>query len=289
MSKSRSDALKCVVAARCIPIEKYRLGTDGRKWKAVAARRRALFMELATYANSDGTFEREFESRKINYSPSEKHLVASMGISRATIYRRLDDLHEAGLLDWTREHHHDRRIYRIIFPAEQVSDSPIAGLILKSEIGKQVSDSQEQVSQLVAPSVLTAFKNPPSTAKDANKAEVVEFFIRKVEAATGKPLGIPLTEGQRNQLLELELQHGKKRLGRTIRKWCGTRDFYELGRIADAFFRDFDEYLEHVLTDEQLAAQVKQQQDRAQQQVAEQLAAIQQEKARVAGGQEMKI
>jgi hypothetical protein len=242
MSKPKSDALKCVVAARRIPIEKYRLGADGRKWKAVAARRRAVFMELATYANSNGTFEREFESRKINYSPSEKHLVASTGISRATIYRRLDDLHQAGLLDWTREHHHDRRIYRIIFPAEQVSDSQITGLILEPKTEKQVSYSQEQVSQLVAPSVFTAFKNPPSTAKNEKKAEVVEFFTRKLEAATGKPLGIPLTEDQRNRLLELELQHGKKRLGKTIRKWCGTRNFEGLDRIADFFFREFDEY-----------------------------------------------
>ena len=291
MRKPKNESLKCVITVRRIPLDKYRLGT-GRKWKAVAATRRTILMELATYANADGTFEREFELGKRNYSPSEKTLVESMGISRATIKRRTNDLRKTGLLDWTRDNHYDRRIYRIIFPEEQGSDSvkndekqgsdsPITGLILEAESQKQGSDSQEQGSQLVIPSVLTAFKNPPSTAKNTKKVGVVDFFIRKIEEATGRPLGIPLSAAQQNQLQDLDAQHGSKRIKRAVQRWCQTRNFQGLDQVANAFFREFDGCLEHVLSEEREerdnAEMILQIRAEGQREVAEQLAKLAEE------------
>jgi hypothetical protein len=148
---SDSKPLRCVLVVRSLPLERYQLPTDGRKWRVAARNRRALLKELATYANADGTFTRDGK----NYSPSVETL--EKFYSRATLYRHLDHLKELGLLTWTRSDHYERREYRILM-SEQVSDSgqnqvsdsekqvshsPETGLTFKSETQNQVSHSQK--------------------------------------------------------------------------------------------------------------------------------------------------
>src|ERR1700683_4858215 len=130
MSKP-NDSLKCSQLVRNIPLERYRLPDDGRKWKQAARRRSDLLLRLSSYANGDGTFARDGR----NYSPSfrtlEKH------VARKSFYRLTDALQALGLLSWTREKHYEQRHYTIHLP-EQVSDSQESGVTFHSE---QVSDS----------------------------------------------------------------------------------------------------------------------------------------------------
>src|SRR5258708_35078601 len=98
----RAKSIRCVVSVRSIPIECYRHSNDGQKWKQPAANRRALLLELATYANSDGTFLRPIGGEIRNYSPSFKKL-QNAGYSRASLYRMMDSLYDLGLLSWDRK------------------------------------------------------------------------------------------------------------------------------------------------------------------------------------------
>jgi len=154
---TKNQSLKCSQQVRSIPLERYRLPDDGRKWKQAARSRSDLLVRLSTYANGDGTFVRNGR----NYSPSfetlEKH------VARKSFYRLTDALQAAGLLSWTRERHHDRRVYAIHLP-EQVSHSqeklPETGATLDVEDKEQVSDSPEQVSH--SPKTGVTMDNYPS-------------------------------------------------------------------------------------------------------------------------------
>jgi hypothetical protein len=100
------------VTIRRLPLERFKVPNDTRKWRAAARTRRALLLELASYANEDGTFTRTLPSGvERNYSPSAETLEKSW--ARRTLYRREDDLRDLGLLCWTRLDHYSRRRYRI--------------------------------------------------------------------------------------------------------------------------------------------------------------------------------
>ena len=144
MSKSSS---KCSIWVRNLPLDRYRLPSDGRKWKQAARSRSALLLRLSSYANGDGTFIGE---TGINYSPSfetlEKH------IARPSFYRVTDALRALGLLSWTRERHYERRVYTIhlsetgiTFDSEQVSHSKITGTTFDRNSQEQVPHSEKQV------------------------------------------------------------------------------------------------------------------------------------------------
>jgi len=134
----KNQALKCSQVVRAIPLERFRLPTDGRKWKQVARSRKAFLLHLSSYANSDGTFVRNGR----NYSPSLKTLLKDF--SRGSYTRLTDDLHAFGFLDWTREKHYDRRIYEIHLPEAAPTPTP-----------NQYPDSQESVSTFTQGSVPT--------------------------------------------------------------------------------------------------------------------------------------
>ena len=86
--KRVGDSVKCVRDIRAIPPERYRLESDGRKWKRVAQDRRTLAIQLATYADPDGT----------SITAGTKRLAAELGWSLRTLARRLDDLKKLDLL-----------------------------------------------------------------------------------------------------------------------------------------------------------------------------------------------
>jgi hypothetical protein len=123
-SNSESQTKKfnrCTLNVRDLPLERFRLQSDGRKWKQAARSRSNLLLKLATYANPDGTFESE--DRKKNFSPSTKKL--QQHYAKRTLYRLSNDLSRLGLLSWEREkNHYGRRTYRIYFrPEKQVPHS----------------------------------------------------------------------------------------------------------------------------------------------------------------------
>jgi hypothetical protein len=120
----------CLVTIRRLPLERFKLSTDGRKWRALARTRRALLLELATYANPDGTFTRD----ERNYSPRAKTLEKTW--CRSTAYCREDDLRDLGLLSWTRPDHYHPRVYRIHLDVpEQVPDSQEQAADFESKTG----------------------------------------------------------------------------------------------------------------------------------------------------------
>lgn len=107
---------RCTLNVRDLPLERFRLERDGRKWKQAARSRSDLLSRLATYANPDGTFESE--DRKKNFSPGAEKLLRHY--AERTLYRLTNDLGQLGLLSWERENkHYGRRTYRIHFQPEK--------------------------------------------------------------------------------------------------------------------------------------------------------------------------
>jgi hypothetical protein len=111
----KSESLKCSQLVRNIPLERFCLPADGRKWKQAARSRSDLLLRLASYANGDGTFTRDGK----NYSPSfqtmEKH------VAKKSFYRITNALRDLSLLSWTRAEHYERRIYTIHLPESGVT------------------------------------------------------------------------------------------------------------------------------------------------------------------------
>ena len=71
---------------RAFPWQSYRLPTDGRKGEHVAGKRRELAMQLASYADGDGSSIRV----------SLKRLYAELGWTTRTVDRRLAELEQVG-------------------------------------------------------------------------------------------------------------------------------------------------------------------------------------------------
>jgi len=210
---SKTKSLKCSHDVRNIPLERFRLPDDGRKWKQAARSRSALLCRLATYANADGTFMRD--SR--NYSPSLKTLLNHLG--HGSYYRLTDDLHGLGLLSWKREKHYERRVYTIHVPEQvpdsqedpletgpafddeeqqQVPHSPITGPTLvnnRSHHGQHPSlppeePSKERAAKRESPAApaLALSSKPKPTASDRKYAQDLVQEIKKIamDASEGK-------------------------------------------------------------------------------------------------------
>jgi hypothetical protein len=110
---------KCTIEVRSLPLEAFRLPTDGRKWKQAARTRKNVLLHLASYANPDGTF---IGSHGRNFSPSHETLLEDF--SKGGIHYATTALRELGLLSWTREdRHYGRRVYAIHLP-EHSQHSP---------------------------------------------------------------------------------------------------------------------------------------------------------------------
>jgi hypothetical protein len=88
-SPSPSSSVKLSRDLRVIPVDKYRLPRDGRKWKGAALQRMQLAEWLSTYGDGDGS----------RIYPSVQTMCDHFGLSRATIFRLLADLKDLGLLE----------------------------------------------------------------------------------------------------------------------------------------------------------------------------------------------
>jgi hypothetical protein len=140
-SKKKSQANRCSIAVRNLPLERFRLPRDGRKWRQLARVRSAVLLYLSTFASGDGSFTLDEK----NFSPSLKRLLTKY--ARATLFRRLDDLWDLALLSWSRPSRSGRRIYAIDPSAEFPSEEQIRKLreTRRSHIRpSEVSYSQEK-------------------------------------------------------------------------------------------------------------------------------------------------
>jgi hypothetical protein len=179
----------CSRAVRDLPLERFRLPLDGRKWRVLARKRRALLLDISEYANGDGTFERTFPDRTepMNYSPSEKRLLKHW--AHGSLYRYQDDLRLLDLLDWDRPKHYHRRIYQITanaaypFRPEHIPDNTSKIHKNTSEIGdehihdspEQVRDSQEHIPQLEPTSV----SYPSLSPSNPREREILYEWAKK--------------------------------------------------------------------------------------------------------------
>ncbi len=88
-STTPGATVKAVRDVRSLPPSFFRLSTDGPKWLAVCRDRRALYLQLATYADGDGT----------NIRPSIARLMEELGMSKRTLLRRMSDLIQMEILE----------------------------------------------------------------------------------------------------------------------------------------------------------------------------------------------
>ena len=92
---TKRDITKCSQEIERLPLEAFRLPTDGRKWKQSARSRCGLLLRLSVKANPDGTF---IGANGQNFSPSFERL--SKHVSRGSYTRLTNDLRDLGLLSW---------------------------------------------------------------------------------------------------------------------------------------------------------------------------------------------
>jgi hypothetical protein len=137
---SRGQPVRCVRAIRSLPPDAYRLESDGRKRLSVAKDRRAVAVQLATYANGDGS----------SVTVGIERLSLELGMPRRTLYRRISELKALGYLKnegLVKEHGTARR--RLILP-ELKTPEPSPGELPDSKPGAPVSPptSTRQVCQI---------------------------------------------------------------------------------------------------------------------------------------------
>ena len=87
--RAKKDTTKCVRDVRSAPPAAYRLGGDGKKWRWMCEERRKLLMQLASYADGNGT----------GIWPSVQRLADETGMNRRTAFRLLNDLRTLGFLE----------------------------------------------------------------------------------------------------------------------------------------------------------------------------------------------
>jgi len=172
------------------PIEIFRKPTDGRKWKAAASARKTLAVQLAGYADADGSSIR----------PSTVTLAAQTGFSRAKVCRLLDDLRELGIMQRTGRHgQRGAAIRRLLLPEKlpdaiagtgnfvtQDSILEVSGSILGvSDSILEVSDSNLRVSDSI-PQSLTAMRHnlPLQTCPTDLPPKPVSEAVRKADKTT---------------------------------------------------------------------------------------------------------
>ncbi len=176
---------KCSQEIERLPLEAFRLPTDGRKWKQSARSRCGLLLRLSVKANPDGTF---IGPHGQNFSPSFERL--SKHVSRGSYTRLTNDLRELGLLSWIREKHYDRRAYTIHLP-EHSQDSPKHYPDSESELAKdgknQYPDSPESVSRLVNETP----NHYPDSSKSLSTMVRIPSFPTKERADKGIPTPEP--------------------------------------------------------------------------------------------------
>jgi hypothetical protein len=188
----KTTVTKCSIDVRNLPLEAFRLPTDGRKWKQSARSRFAVLHYLSSFANPDGTFVGEHGK---NFSPSHETLIKKF--SKGTLHYTTTALQELGLLSWTREEkHYGRRTYTIHLP-EHSQDSPETSPITLSTLdGEKAEHSQNSAEHSQRSTITLSTSNPnPSIPSLPTKANTPSAGHKKDSEA--KTLGKKLKESVR--------------------------------------------------------------------------------------------
>ena len=150
-------AIRCAQDLADVPFQALRLPDDGRKWQALCWMRRAVLQRLSLAANQNGA----------SISLSVDRIANAVGISRATTFRRLDDLRTLGFMQdgelnpryhWTRIRRIDvARVLETVKLSKApvsdskapISDSPATRLRLPDDPSQIAPDpTEEQTEEL---------------------------------------------------------------------------------------------------------------------------------------------
>lgn len=195
---------------RAFPWASYLLPGDGRKGRALAEQRRALALQLASYADGDGTRIRLGIQR----------LCTELGWTKRTLYRRMEDLRNLGLLAekecLTQEHGTAVRkldVSKLILPAGVPDTDSQECHIAEQECQiatAGVPDSGAGVPPIrgTQPTSLTATEPPPPPPTQETGGG---GYLQKYITTMGTP-----GKKQRQELEGLATRHGSEVLSRAI-------------------------------------------------------------------------
>jgi hypothetical protein len=233
----------CLFEVCKIPVESFRLPTDGRKWKAAASARKTLAVQLAGYANADGTSIR----------PSTQTLADQTGFSRSKVCRLLDDLKELGFMERTGRHgQRGAAIRRLMLPelaSGTTRETPPLGVqdsILRvSDSILRVSDRILGVSDSISQSVTamtqdltlqTCPTDPPS--KPVRKADELREGMASAFSKARLDENVNWTGFPDIETLAAEF--GNDLLLKVWRRWLKTRDINGMKFHLQWFRKEFD-------------------------------------------------
>jgi len=248
--KPTSKAVTCVRLIRDTTPSLYALPTDGRKYKEQQAKRRALAMQLATFADGDGTRVR----------PSADRLHKALGWQRDTLFRYLNDLKRLGFLkdeEESRTGSHGTKKRRLDLDAisrkseSEVGDSRSTKLAeSESEVGKPESDIENSESEVessqsevgASESEIAPYSTDTRTVtqtgththtqpkgesasvcvcedlstidEESEMGALLKAFLKENDGEPGS-----ITGKQREQLKELLRRHGRENFRTAARAW----------------------------------------------------------------------
>jgi hypothetical protein len=226
-SAQSSQSLKLSRDLRKFPFDKYRLPTDGRKWKPLARDRQALAAFLGTFGDGDGS----------RVSPGVRRMMEYFGWSRAKTFRLLADLKELALLEDERGANekrlltgeHGTRKRRMNLPAFRARSSSYPRPGGQSETPEQGSQIHEQESHLG--------RDTTVTLTDQIQNQNLRPLTRPNSAAPcGKPKNKkPITAQQRrfaiirrlaeaaSEILERNPSISYPDLAESLKEWAASR------------------------------------------------------------------
>jgi hypothetical protein len=175
-ASQHAKSVACVRDIRSFPWQSYLLPDDGRKARAVAEQRRMLAIQLATYADGDGT----------RISAGIKRLMTELGWAKRTVYRRLEDLRRLELVaakdGLTKEH--GTALRRLNVAALRTPDAGVPGS------AAEVPDSRKQECQIDVAGVPDRAAEVPDSI-----AGVPCIGGTQPPCLTGQPTGQPTDRG----------------------------------------------------------------------------------------------
>lgn len=221
MSNATFDSFK-------IPLEQFRKTTDSREWKHMAGQRRALYIEMASFTNADGT----------NAYPKISTLMLRLGWSHGKVCYILDDLKELGRVERTgRKGQRGPAIRKLTSPVSesktQNSESPrlsVQSPRLDSESPKVNPESPTAIGRLTLPT------DQPNKPAHLPAKELAGRMATIFGQGTGKVLQV----GKRDQEIirkALDLTGSEVELTRHWKHWLGQRNLeglkYPLGKFLE--------------------------------------------------------
>jgi len=244
-----SKAVTCVRLIRDTPPSLYALPTDGRKYKEQQQKRRALAMQLATFADGDGT----------RIHPAAASLMKALGWQRDTLFRYLDDLGRLGFLgkEGRSKMRGTRQRFLNLDAIQRKLESEIGETKSTklaeqdSEVGKPESEIEKLQSEVgeqeseIAPHTTdtrTVTQTDTQHTDTTNGDECVGVLLKRfVKSEKGEVPRITRTE--KKQLVEKAVQHGRDIFLRACEIWLAqhpwnsktTNPFYQLLQGFDGY------------------------------------------------------